>query len=221
MLNLNDFINKTRNKYNDGPWATKQTNLYKECVSLVQCYVKECLGQTAKARGNAKDWDETYVREGLGKIVKKGQYGDIVVFNRNKYGHIAIFIDDNTIYDQYNGAKANYRKMQSNPVFIRPTTKVEPYYTKGTYMFVKEKYVRLSPKVALNNKIKRNTLLKEVKELCVADKNGYSRTKVCSTWELDKFVFDSNYNIWGRRKGKNTDLWICVNDSTGNQAKKV
>ena len=220
MISLNEFINKTRGKYNDVPWAKKQTNLYKECVSLVQCYLNDVLGQPAKARGNAKDWDETYVKEGLGKIVKKGQYGDIVVFNRGTYGHIAIVIDDNTIYDQYNGAKANYRKMGSNPVFIRPNVEVKPYFTTGTYKFTKEKYVRLSPRVG-NNKHKTKEFMLSVQNLCVSDKIGYAKTRIGSKWELDKFVFDSNYNIWGRRKGKNTDLWICVNDTTGNQANKM
>lgn len=220
MISLNDFINKTRGKYNDVPWTHKTDVLKKQCVSLVQCYVNDVLGQPAKARGNAKDWDETYVREGLGKIVKKGQYGDIVVFNKDTYGHIAIFIDDNTIYDQYDGKKAGYRKMQNNPVFIRPNAKVEQYFTPGKYKFIKEKYIRLSSKVS-NNKIKTKEFMKSVQNLCVSDRSGYAKTRIGTIWELDKFVFDSNFNIWGRRKGINTDLWICVNDSTGNQANKV
>lgn len=219
-MRLNDFINKTRGKYNDVPWAKKQTNLYKECVSLVQCYLNDVLGQPAKARGNAKDWVKTYVNEDLGKIVKKGQYGDLVVYTKGKYGHIAIYIDENIQYDQYNGKKAGYVKMQSNPVFIRPNVEVEPYFISGTYKFAKEKYVRLSPKVGIN-KIKKKEFIKPVQELCVSDKDGYAKTEIGSKWELVKFVFDSKYNIWGRRKGVNTDLWICVNDSTGNQANRM
>lgn len=217
---LNDFINKTRGKYNDVPWAKKQTNLYKECVSLVQCYLKEVLGQPAKARGNAKDWTKTYVNEGLGKIVSKGKYGDIVVFNKGKYGHIAIFIDNNTIYDQYNGAKANYRKMGKNPIFIRPNVTVEPYFVKGKYKPKYEKCVRLSPKVS-TNRIKTKDLMSSVQDICVTDKNGYAKTRIGSTWEFVSFVFDSNFNIWAKRKGINTDLYVCVQDSTGNQVTKV
>ena len=222
---LNDFINKTRGKYNDVPWAKKQTNLYKECVSLVQCYLHDVLGQPAKARGNAKDWTKTYVNEGLGKIVSKGKYGDIVVFNNGKYGHIAIFIDNNTIYDQYNGAKANYRKMGKNPVFIRPNVKVEPYFIKGIYKPKYEKCVRLSGKVS-TNRIKTKDLSAEVQTLCVSDKNGYAKTRIGSIWVFDAFVFDSNFNIWAVREGTaqgkyKTNLYVCVQDSTGNQATRV
>lgn len=225
MISLNDFINKTRGKYNDVPWKHKTDLLKKECVSLVQCYLNDVLGQPARARGNAGNWDETYVAEGLGKIVKKGQYGDLIVFNKGTYGHIAIYIDEKTQYDQYNGKKAGYVKMQSNPVFIRPNVKVEPYFVPGKYQFTKAKYVRLSAKVG-DNKTKKKSFMKSVQDLCVSDINGYAKTKIGSIWELDMFVFDSNYNIWGRRKGtakgnNRTDLWICVNDSTGNQAKKV
>ncbi len=217
---LNDFINKTRGKYNDVPWAKKQTNLYKECVSLVQCYLHDVLMQPAKARGNAKDWIKTYVNEGLGKVVSKGKYGDIVVFNNGKYGHIAIFIDNKTIYDQYNGAKANYRKMGKNPVFLRPNVKVEQYFIKGEYKPKYEKCVRLSPKVSIN-RIKTEDLMEALQKICVSDKNGYAKTRIDSTWKFDKFVFDSNFNIWALRKGVNTDLYVCVQDSTGNQATRV
>lgn len=213
---LNDFINRTRGTHvNVSGWEKNQ------CTSLVQAYIIECLGKPKLTWGNANDFDENLVKQGLGKKVSKGEYGDIVVFNSGKYGHVAIYIDENTMYDQSASKKANYRKIWSNPVFIRPNVKVEPYYVKGKYKFTKEKYVRLSPKVALNNKHKTKGFMRVVQDLCVSDKNGYAKTRIGSTWDLDKFVFDSNFNIWGRRKGINTDLYICVNDSTGNQAKKV
>ena len=215
MISLNDFINNTRGTHvNVSGWAKNQ------CTSLVQSYIIQCLGKPKLTWGHAKDFDENLVSQGLGKKVSEGQYGDIVVFNRDTYGHVAIYIDEKTMYDQSSSKKANYRKMQSNPVFIRPNVKVAPYFVPGTYTFTKEKYVRLSPKVA-NNKIKTNEFIKSVKDLCVSDKNGYAKTAIGSEWKLDKFVFDSKYNIWGRRKGKNTDLWICVNDSTGNQAYRI
>ena len=214
-MRLNDFINNTRGKYvNVSGWAKNQ------CTSLVQSYIIQCLGKPKLTWGHAKDFDENLVSQGIGKKVSKGQYGDIVVFNRNLYGHVAIFIDDKTMYDQYDGKKAGYVKIQSNPVFIRPNVKVEPYFVEGNYQFEKTKYVRLSAKVG-GNKIKTKELMKLVRDLCISDINGYAKTKKGSIWKLDKFVFDSNYNIWGRRKGVNTDLWICVNDSTGNQATRV
>lgn len=217
---LNDFINKTRGKYNDVPWQHKSDVLKKECVSLVQCYLYDVLGQPAKARGNAKDWIKTYVKEGLGKIVKKGKYGDIVVFTNGKYGHIGIYIDKNTIYDQYSGAKANYRKMGANPIIIRPNVEVDEYFLPSTYKPKYEKCVRLSGKVG-NNRIKTKDLMKSLQNICVSDKNGYAKTRIGSIWKFDAFVFDSNFNLWAIRKGINTDLYVCVQDSTGNQATRV
>ena len=212
---LNDFINKTRGTHvNVSGWAKNQ------CTSLVQAYIIECLGKPRLTWGNAKDFDENLVSQGLGKKVSKAQYGDIVVFNRDIYGHVAIYIDEKTIYDQSSLRKANYRKMQSNPVFIRPNVKVEPYFIKSEYKFKYEKYVRLSSKVG-DNKIKTKELMKSVRDLCVTDKNGYAKTRIGSTWEFDMFVFDSKFNLWARRKGVNTDLWVCVQDSTGNQATRV
>ena len=110
--------------------------------------------------------------------------------------------------------------MSKNPTFLRPNVKVEPYFIKGKYKPKYEKCVRLSPKVG-TNRIKTKDLMKSVQDLCVSDKNGYSKTKVGSIWEFDSFVFDSKFNIWALRKGINTDLWICVQDSTGNQANRV
>lgn len=121
MISLKEFINKTKGTYVNVPgWQKNQ------CTSLVQAYIIECLGKPKLTWGNAIDFDENLVSQGIGKIVKKGQYGDIVVFNRNKYGHVAIFIDDNTMYDQYNGKVAGYVKMQSNPVFVRPNVTLIP-----------------------------------------------------------------------------------------------
>ena len=126
MISLKEFINKTKGQLVDVPWEHKSTVLKGECVSLIQCYIQDCLGQPAKARGNARDWDENYVAQGLGHIVKDARYGDLVVFNKNTYGHIAIYIDANTIYDQGKNMPAGYRKMQSNPVFIRPNADLIP-----------------------------------------------------------------------------------------------
>lgn len=126
MISLKSFINKTKGQLIDVPWEHKTEQLKGQCVSLIQCYIQECLGQKAKARGNANDWDKTYVNEGLGKIVSKGRYGDLIVYNTGTYGHIAIFINDTTMYDQGSKTPANYRKMRANPVFIRPNATLIP-----------------------------------------------------------------------------------------------
>lgn len=127
-MTLTEFINATRGKRIGVPW---NENLTGQCVSLVQQYIGNVLGQPMKPRGNARDWDETYVAEGLGKIVKGLQCGDLIVYNppyASKYGHIAIYIGDNKIYDQNNfghdnGCAGEYPLMK-NGVYIRPNVKL-------------------------------------------------------------------------------------------------
>jgi len=119
-MSLEAFIKKTRGKKVATPWNTQ----IGQCVSLIQCYVKDCLSQPAKARGHAKNWIKTYVKEGLGSIVSSPSKGDILVFTGGNYGHIAIYIDKNTQYDQNNkshdNGAAGYGKLQSGYTILRP-----------------------------------------------------------------------------------------------------
>ena len=103
-ISLEKFIENTKGTRVDVPWATKPSKLKGQCVSLVQTYIKDCLEQPAKARGNAKDWIKTYVEEGLGYTVSDPKKGDIIVFPNEAegYGHIAIYLGENKIYDQNN-----------------------------------------------------------------------------------------------------------------------
>lgn len=98
-ISLEKFIEETKGKRISTPWGTQEG----QCVSLAQQYIVQCLEQPAKARGNAKDWVNTYVNEGLGTITDKPRKGDIIVFPNEAqgYGHIAIFVDGR-IYDQNN-----------------------------------------------------------------------------------------------------------------------
>ena len=121
-ISLESFIRKTKGKKVATPWGTQKG----QCVSLIQVYIKDCLGQPAKARGNAKNWVKTYVKEGLGTIVSIPRKGDILVFTNGNYGHIAIYIDKNTQYDQNNGShdnrSAGYAKLQKGYTILRPKT---------------------------------------------------------------------------------------------------
>ena len=148
-ISLRTFILNTQGKKVGVPWD--ESRHVGQCVSLAQQYISQCLEQPAKARGNAKDWDESYVREGLGNITKNPQYGDLIVFNppyAGTYGHIAIFIDNNTMYDQNNGSHDNrcagFAKMMRGGVYIHPNAELKPNcedpdlqqrpeYTPGTY----------------------------------------------------------------------------------------
>jgi len=99
---LEKFIEETKGTRVDVPWAS-DGHLKGQCVSLIQQYISQCLEQPAKARGNAKDWIQSYVNEGLGHTVSDQRTGDIIVFpnEADGYGHIAIYTDGK-LYDQNN-----------------------------------------------------------------------------------------------------------------------
>ena len=100
---LEKFIKETKGKKVDIPWAEGESSLKGQCVSLIQTYIQECLEQPAKARGNAVDWIQSYVNEGLGYTVADQKTGDLIVFpnEADGYGHIAIWADGR-LYDQNN-----------------------------------------------------------------------------------------------------------------------
>lgn len=141
MISLNEFINKTKGRSIGNPWNGSYRG---ECVSLLQNYIQDCLGQPAKARGNAIDWKTTYVNEGLGYITTNPRIGDIIVYGRSKgngYGHVAIYIDSSTMYDQNNftrsnGKQANYSKLEitNDMVYLRPNANVIVDNNKTLYL---------------------------------------------------------------------------------------
>lgn len=102
-ISLEQFVNETKGTAVDVPWGTN-TKLKGQCVSLVQSYIERCLEQPAKARGNAKDWINTYVAEGLGTITDSPRKGDLLVFPNEAegYGHISIYVNEEALYDQNN-----------------------------------------------------------------------------------------------------------------------
>lgn len=133
-ISLEQFIEETKGQYVDVSFPHK-SNLKGNCVSLIQEYLRRCLGQPDKARGHAKDWINTYVNEGLGKRVNDLRKGDILVFpNRGiienvTYGHIAICVDGRTLYDQANkrhdGGKAGLGEIFGNDyVILRPNVEL-------------------------------------------------------------------------------------------------
>lgn len=128
-ISLEKFIEKTKGTKVDVPWKS-DGQLNGQCVSLIQQYLPQCLEQPAKPRGNARDWANTYVNEGLGTITDKPRKGDLIVFpnEANGYGHIAIFVDGR-IYDQNNlrhdNGCAGYCAMFSKDyIAIRPNAEL-------------------------------------------------------------------------------------------------
>lgn len=101
LISLKQFIKKYNGKSVDVPWGYKG-----ECVSLIQRYLNECYGVEMKARGNAKDWQNSILRAGLGVTTNYPVRGDIVIWGAeagNGMGHISIYLDKTHDFDQNKG----------------------------------------------------------------------------------------------------------------------
>lgn len=83
---------------------TKEGSYKGECVSLVQQYLDKVHNIPFKARGNAKDWANVSI-EGFDRIGSdnKLKAGDILVYNRGKFGHVAIVDADLKSLEQNKG----------------------------------------------------------------------------------------------------------------------
>lgn len=83
---------------------TKEGSYKGECVSLVQQYLSKVHNIPFKARGNAKDWANVNI-EGFDRIGadNKLKAGDILVYNRGKFGHVAIVDADLKSLEQNKG----------------------------------------------------------------------------------------------------------------------
>ena len=222
MITLSKFISKYQGKRVDVPWAILPSRLKGQCVSLIQRYIKECLGQPAKARGNAVDWINTYVNQGLGQIVSTPQYGDILVFSQegNGNGHIAIYINSNTLFDQNNGRHDNgcagYGVIFSNIyTILRPNAQlisesVSPIA--GVYRTNFNLNIRKTP----------NGLLEKVKNCTSAMKNALTSNRANSTAVIKAgtnitiiSVIKVGETYWGKNYSgyvaiKNNDTEYCT-----------
>ena len=90
-------------------------------------------------------------------------------------------------------------------------------WTTGTYITLKSKYIRTSPKVATNNYVKVKECRPDIKPKLTSNKpNDKARFKVGVEVEITGFSTDGKGNLWG----KLSNTWICVYDSTGNQVRK-
>ena len=128
-ISLEQFIKNTKGTKVDVPWSSGR--LIGQCVSLIQQYIGQCLDQPMKARGNAKDWVSTYVSEGLGYIVKTPRKGDLLVYGASMgggYGHIAIYVGPDQMYDQNNSTHDNlcagYSKIFGGYTILRPNSEL-------------------------------------------------------------------------------------------------
>jgi len=75
-----------------------------QCVSLVKWFIGEMarVADPGRARGNAKDFGDELVREGLATVVPTPQRGDVVVWKNDGggYGHIGIVLSGNRVFEE-------------------------------------------------------------------------------------------------------------------------
>ena len=223
-ISLKQFIDKTKGKKVALPSGGQKG----QCVSLVQQYIHQCLGQPIKARGHAKDWKTTYVNEGLGKITKSPRYGDIIVYDVGKYGHIAIYINSNTMYDQNNGYHDNYRagygtQLKVKATYLRPNASLIPdtdIYTKGVYRLLYDKALRKNHNLG-NNIYKISECNAVVKKYTTSQKpNAEAKLKKGTDVNIVE-IYNETGRIWGRLN-LTKPYWIVLRNKDGKaQAKKV
>lgn len=220
-ITLEKFIEKTKGAKIDVPWKSNG-HLKGQCVSLIQQYILQCLEQPAKARGNAKDWQTSYVKEGLGTITKIPRKGDIIVFPKlGSLGHIAIYIDKNTIYDQNNSSHDNkcagYGKMlSSNCVILRPNAKllseVKEEFIKG------DVYITLED-MNIRNGAGLNFAIKKVKDITADGKKNVTSNNLNNNavykkgikFTLQEVIKNKDNSVWG----KTPSGYVCLKGSTG------
>ena len=189
---------------------------------------------------NAENWahDTKY------PVYQFPRVGDILCYKAGKYhhaadgeGHVATVekvYDNGDIDISESGAtmKFQYRKVKKPYKFYLNFKHAKNYkfdgfihlqdydskWIIGDYITLKQKYVRKSPKVdGSKNKVKYNTLLSGTKAKCNKTANGYARYKKGVIVYLTEFKYDDKGNLWGREN----NYWLCVNDSSGDQVKKI
>lgn len=112
-----------------------------ECVSLTQLLINEVYGAplyhpngAVFARGNAWEFGNSLIREGIGYEVKasEAKYGDIVVWGReyaDGLGHVGLVMGGGKVFDQSNGQRktCQIRDYLANPIqFIRMKATPKP-----------------------------------------------------------------------------------------------
>ncbi len=203
---------------------------------------KELLCQPDNSCGAGVGYSCDYYKK-KGQFYTEPQVADQIFFKNSQgtrtHTGIVYKVDSNYVYTIEgntssesgviaNGGCVRCKKYALNYKYIygygRPKYKVEE--TKITskdfkpkdYTFIKSKYMRRTPVVA-DNKIKYKDLALATRNKCNKDALGYAKTKINSVFYLSKFQDDYKGNVWGMYKGKYSNVWFCVYDSTGYQVK--
>lgn len=216
-ISLETFINKTKGKKLGLPWSPKSQ--VGQCVSLIQHYIKDCLEQPAKPRGHAKEWITNYVQEGLGKVVKSPKKGDILVFPKEagNYGHIAIYIDSSTLYDQNNGRHDNYKAgygsiFSKNYVILRPNVELISdvnSYAKGNYKTLDNMRVRTGPGTNYSQKQVKDLTTDGKKNATSQDVNSLAAYKTGTIFTAQEVIYKNG--VWA----KTPSGYVCIEGVSG------
>lgn len=218
-MNLYEFINKTIGTIQQLP----NGGAIGQCVSLVQQYLIQVFKIPFKARGHAKDFGLSLVKDGLAIEVQVPSRGDLIVYSPtllNKYGHVAIYIDKNKMYDQNNKTHDNLKCGYST--ILKGTKKYyriihNEKWTSGDYELLVSKAVRKTHE--LGNNIQIVGRLKESKPYCVT--KGFfdkAHLKVGAICKIDSIYLDNERRVWGQFG----DYWIVLSNKDGTpQARKV
>jgi hypothetical protein len=220
-MNLYEFINKTIGTIQQLPNGGRPG----QCVSLVQQYLIQCYDIPFKARGDAKDFGTSLVSDGLAIEVQVPAKGDLIVYSatiKNKYGHVAIYVDKNKMYDQNNKTHDNLKSGYST--ILKGSKKYyriiqNEKWTSGDYELLVAKAVRKTPNCDNNKNIQIVGLLRSAKPYCTT--KGFfdkAHLKVGTICKIDSIYLDSTRRVWGQFG----QYWIvlCNKDGTP-QARKV
>lgn len=107
----------------------------------------------------------------------------------------------------------NHKKNYVFEGFIHTKDYAQDEWLAGDYKLLFQKYLRKTPEVKSNNKVKWVNLTQNAKNKTLKDKLGYAKYKIGAVVNIKEFKYDNKGNLWGRT---NT-LWVCVSDSTGKQ----
>jgi len=218
MITLKKFIDETKGT----KVALPNGKLKGQCVSLIQQYLLQCYDIPVKTRGNAKDFGKKLVKEGRATQVNEPKNGDLIVYAgtiKNIYGHIAIYIDKNKMYDQNNSTHDNkcagYSTiLNGNKTYFRINTT----YSAGDYKLLYNKAIRKEHKLG-NNIIKVGDLRPATRKYCTTPNklNAEAKLKAGSECKISD-IYNENGRIWG----KFGQYWIVLVNIDGTpQAEKI
>ena len=215
-MNLSDFILETKGKQ----IALPNGEQLGQCVSLLQQYLIQVFNIPFKARGHAKDFGKSLVNENLAYKVKKPTRGDIIVYSGSKnndfYGHVAIFIDENLMYDQNNSThddiKSGYSKILAGTKTyfrIKTSNKI------GRYILLIAKAIRTDHKLGNKYIVKVKDVMydpyKKYEMLTSKNDKDDAYISYNQIVNITEIYIDETSRVWGKLK----NCWIVLVNKDG------